>query len=85
MRRMVARNTSVNRVLADRVDVADTRATLELSLHRALRFRVLGVRSGERIGVETGPRVCATFKQGGNVLAAHMPPSTGEYISRTGR
>ena len=32
MRRMVARNTSVNRVLADRVDVADTRATRAVGL-----------------------------------------------------
>ena len=32
MRRMVARNTSVNRVLADRVGVADTRATRAVGL-----------------------------------------------------
>ena len=32
MRRMVARNLSVNRVLADRVDVADTRATRAVGL-----------------------------------------------------
>ena len=32
MRRMVARNTSVNRVLANRVDVADTRATRAVGL-----------------------------------------------------
>jgi len=32
MRRMVARNTSVNRVLASRVDVADTRATRAVGL-----------------------------------------------------
>ena len=32
MRRMVARNISLNRVLADRVDVADTRATRAVGL-----------------------------------------------------
>ena len=32
MRRLVARNASVNRVLADRVDVADTRATRAVGL-----------------------------------------------------
>ena len=32
MRRMVARNISINRVLADRVDVADTRSTRAVGL-----------------------------------------------------